>query len=104
MLETQSDEVFISPDAEMPAKPGPASSKGSDKKGKKSDKGKKEVTGQASIGGDDNVDHARPLGAGLDRGATLLNHYRSIGCRVVEQDRMSNFVIIVGCTCHFLLV
>ncbi len=58
MLETQSDEVFVSPDAEKPAKPEPASSKASEKKEKKAGKGKKEVAAPASTEGDGNADPA----------------------------------------------
>lgn len=58
MLETQSDEVFISPDAEKPAKPEPPRTKVSDKKEKKAGKGKKEVVAPASTEGDGNVDPA----------------------------------------------
>lgn len=57
MLETQSDEVFISPDAEKPAKPEPASTKAGDKKAKKAGKGKKALA-PASIEGGGNVDPA----------------------------------------------
>lgn len=49
MLKTPSDEVFIGPEADKPAKPAPASSKASDKKEKKAGgKGKKEVVAPAS--------------------------------------------------------
>ena len=58
MLETQSDEVFISPDAEKPLKSEPASSKAGDKKDKKAGKGKKVVAALASTEGDGNVDPA----------------------------------------------
>lgn len=58
MLETQSDKVFISPDTEKPAKPEPPSTKASDKKEKKSGKGKKEVAAPASTEGDGNADPA----------------------------------------------
>lgn len=56
MLEIPSDEVFINPNAEKPAKPEPASSKDRDKKEKKAGKGKKQVTAPASTEGDGNVD------------------------------------------------
>lgn len=58
MLKTPSDEVFISTGAEQPAKPEEASSKASDKKEKKSGKGKKEVATPACTEGDGNVDPA----------------------------------------------
>lgn len=55
MLESQSDEVYINPDAQNPTKPEPASSKASDKKEKKAGKGKKEVAAPASMECDDNA-------------------------------------------------
>jgi len=55
MLETQSGEVYISPDAEKPAKPEPAKSKASEKNEKKAGKGKNEVTAPASAEGDGNA-------------------------------------------------
>lgn len=58
MLATKSDEVFITPDAEKPAKPEPASSKASDTKEKKVGKGNKEVAAPASTESDGNVDPA----------------------------------------------
>lgn len=58
MLETQSDEVFISPDEEKQKRSEPASGKASDKKEKKSSKGKKEVATPAGTEGDGNVDPA----------------------------------------------
>ncbi|WP_374266706.1 hypothetical protein [Zoogloea sp.] len=58
MLETQSDKVYITPDAEKPAKAEPASSKASDKKEKKQAKAKKEVAIPVGTEGDGNVDPA----------------------------------------------
>lgn len=58
MLATQSDEVFISPDAEKPTKPESAGTNVSDKKDKKAGKGKKVVAALASTEGDGNVDPA----------------------------------------------
>lgn len=56
MLKTTSDEVFISPDAEKPAKPEPVSSKAGDKKEKKpAGKGKKEASVPVSTEGDGNA-------------------------------------------------
>jgi len=56
MLQTQSDEVFISPDAEKPTKAEPASSKASEKKEKKpAGKGKKEAPVPVSTEGDGNA-------------------------------------------------
>ncbi len=56
MLATQSDEMFISPDAEKPTKVEPASNKAGDKKEKKSaGKGKKEAPVPASTEGDGNA-------------------------------------------------
>ncbi len=58
MMETQSDKIFISPDAEKPTKPESASINVSDKKDKKAGKGKKMVAAPSSTEGGGNVDPA----------------------------------------------